>query len=273
MKRISTYHFFIILLLFLASCSVQKKAYKAPLKEEGEGFLLSKMQENESKFETFSAKALVDIINDGKTTPIKVNIRIRKDSAIWVSISAGIGLEVARILLTNDTVMYLNRLEKSYFVGNYKFVNQMIHAEVNFDIVQSLLTGNDFEWYDYHNLKASISGDQYQLESAHRRQLKKYLRSPDCNSQVIYQSMWLNAENFKIERIKIKEIKNENKRIVAEYSDFINENGQKIPSQYNITISAQKEVMIDASLLKISLDKKLTFPFKIPSKYIEIQIQ
>lgn len=273
MRRSKSIVWLIFLLFLLGSCSVQKKTYKAPLKEEGADFLLSKMQENESNFETFSAKGLAEITANGKKNDIRINIRIRKDSAIWVSISAGVGLEAARVLLTKDSVLFINRLDKTFFAGNYEFINELIHAQVDFDIVQALLTGNDFKWYDYQDLKAKVVNNQYQLESSSRRKLKKYMNKSDSVSQVIYQSMWLNAESFKIERIKIKEIKNENKKINSEYSNFKEIEGQVVPYQYNILVSASEDILIDASLTKVNLNEPLSFPFNIPSKYTEIQIK
>ncbi|NOR86282.1 MAG: DUF4292 domain-containing protein [Bacteroidales bacterium] len=272
MKR-SKILYLILLVTILASCTTQKKTYKAPLKEEGTDYLFSKMQANESQFETFSAKGLVQVSKNGKRTDLKVNIRIKKDSAIWVSVSAGVGIEAARILLTRDSVLFLNRIDKSYFAGNYTFINHLINAQVDFDIIQALITGNDFKWYDYHDLKAKVVNDQYQLESTHRRKLKKYLKDPNCDSQVIYQSMWLNPISFKIERIKIKEIKNENKKIITDYSKFKNYDDQVIPTQYNISILAQDEILIDGTLLKVSLNEVIKFPFNIPSKYEEIQMK
>jgi len=273
MKRSKFALWLSIILLFFMSCTSQRKTYRAPIKEEGEAFLISKMQENESQFNTLKAKALVQIISKGKTTDLKANIRIKKDSVIWVSISAGVGLEAARVLLTHDSVLFINRLEKTFFAGSYDFINQLINAQVDFDIIQALLTGNDFKWYDYHDLKAKVSKDQYQLESTHRRKLKKYMMASDSVNQVIYQSIWLNPETFKIERIKIKEIKNENKRINAEYSNFKVFNDQMIPTQFDITISAQEDVFIDASMIKTNLNTPISFPFNIPSKYQEIKMK
>jgi len=261
----------IVTLLLFSACTSQKKIYKTPIKEEGEDYLISMMQKNESRFNTLKSKALISLDNNGKRIDLKANIRIRQDSAIWVSISAGIGVEIARIMLTHDSVLFINRLEKTFFAGNYGFVEDMINAKVDFDIVQALLTGNDFKWYDYHDLKAKVSKDQYQLESNHRRKLKKYLKNTSDDTQVIYQSMWLNPETFKIERIKIKEIKNENKKIDAEYSKFNSFGGQLLPTQYDITISADGHVKIDATMTKIKLDEPLKYPFNIPSKYKEIK--
>lgn len=271
----SKYHIWISLavLIILASCSSQKIAYKAPLKEEGEAFLIEKMQDNESQFETYKAKGLVQLINNDKKNDLKVNIRIRKDSAIWVSISIGMGLEAARVLLTHDSVMFINRLEKTYFAGNYQFINQMINAHVDFDIVQALITGNDFKWYDYHDLKAKVVNGHYHLGSTKRRKLKQYIKSSDSVDHAVSQCMWLSPESYKIERIKIKEINNDSKKIVAKYSDFKNIDDQLLPSQYDIIISAQNDLIIDASLMKINLNKPITFPFNIPSKYKEIEVK
>ncbi len=258
--------------LLLSACSTQKNIYKAPIKEEGEEYLISKMKANESKFTTFKSRALITVVNDGRLIEMKANIRMRQDSAIWVSLTVGIGLEAARILLTKDSVLFINRLEKTFFAGNYDFVNQMINAKVDFDIIQALLTGNDFKWYDYQDLKAKVLKGQYQLESTHRRKLKKYVRNTSDDTQIIYQCMWLNSENFKIERIRIKEIKNESKKINAEYSKFKDFDGQLLPTQYDIKISADKAVEIDATLTRIKLNEALKFPFNIPSKYEEIKM-
>jgi len=256
--------------LFWTSCSSSKKAIRTPIKEEGSEYLITQMMKNQNHFETFKGKALASITSNGKTNDLKINIRIRKDSAIWVSISAGVGLEAARVMLTKDSVMFLNRIDKTFFAGNYQFINRMINAQVDFDIVQALLTGNDFKWYDYQELKASIDNQSYQLESAHRRKLKKYSKLNE-EMNVIYQSIWLNPFTFKIERIKIKEIKNNNKKIDAFYSNFKSINNQVLPMQYDITISANEDVVIDATLIKAELDDDLSFPFNIPSKYEEIK--
>jgi len=263
----------LVILIFIASsCSVQKKSYKAPIKEEGVDYLLSQMKANENHFNTFSGKAIAYVTNQGKRNELKINLRIQKDSLIWVSVSAGIGIEAARIILTRDSVLFLNRLEKTYFTGNYQFISELIHARVDFDIVQAVLTGNDFSWYDYQDLKATVSNDQYQLESAHRRKLKKHQREHEDTLQTIYQSMWLNPSSFKIEKIKIKEINKENKKIIAAYSQFKDVSEQILPMQYDITITAaQKDIIIDATFIKVVLDNKLNFPFNIPSKYTEIR--
>jgi len=260
----------ILFSLFWSSCSPVKKSIRNPLKEEGSEYLIEQMMENQNHFETFKGKALASITANGKTNDLKINIRIKKDSAIWVSISAGVGIEAARVLLTQDSVMFLNRIDNTFFAGNYQFIRKMVNAQVDFDIVQALLTGNDFKWYDYQELKASIDNQSYQLESAHRRKLKKYSKLNE-EINVIYQSIWLNPVTFKIERIKIKEIKNENKKIDAFYSNFKTIDNQVLPMQYDITISAKEDVVIDATLIKAELNEDLSFPFNIPSKYEEIK--
>ncbi len=260
----------VIAVLIASSCATSRKIIKEPLKEEGASYLIDKMQENESHFQTYSAKGVATLLADGKSNEIKLNIRIQRDSVIWVSISVGMGLEAARVVLTNDSVLYINRIEKTFFAGNYSFINQMINSRVDFDIVQAILTGNDFKWYDYQELKATVDHLQYQLESAHRRKLKRYTRQNEAE-QIIYQSLWLNPQNFKIERLKIKEIGNDNKKIEAEYGNFKAIEGQLIPFQYNIVLSAKEDVVVDAALIKATINEAVTFPFNIPSNYTEIK--
>jgi Domain of unknown function (DUF4292) len=74
----------------------------------------SKVQENAIDFKTFSAKIKTDYYNkDGKGPDLTIFVRIRKDSAIWLSINATVfSYEAFRVLVTPDSVKILNKKDK-----------------------------------------------------------------------------------------------------------------------------------------------------------------
>lgn len=238
----------------------------------GPNYVLKKMHENKSTFQWFSGKAKVDFIQGKKTTPFTAQMRIKRDSAIWISVSSGIGVEGARLLLTQDSVKYINRINKTYFIGNYRFLSNLIDTEINFFMIQALLTANDFSWYDYQNLKAKLDNRLYQLESTNRHKLKKQSKLISFDSPVYYQSLWINPTTFKIERIKIKEIGKENKRIFASYQQYKTVEEQLIPYSVDIDLVNDKEMSLEMVYYKISLGKEVSFPFSISKKYSPVEL-
>ena len=72
-----------------------KGAIKDSLKDSHSTYVFDKMKQNQFKYEWFSAKFSADYIVDGNNTSFSGNIRMQRDSVIWISLSK-IGLEGAR---------------------------------------------------------------------------------------------------------------------------------------------------------------------------------
>src|SRR5690606_27267881 len=53
-------------------------------------------------FNTFSAKAKTQLDINGDNNDCTLNIRVNRDKKIWVSITAILGIEVARAVITPD---------------------------------------------------------------------------------------------------------------------------------------------------------------------------
>ncbi len=260
----------LLLALMLGSCKTKRYIYKEPIKEEGPEYLFDQLSKNELKFESFAAKFNIDYIHDKKKTEFKGQIRILKDSVIWVSFSPALGIEMARLMITNDSVKFMNRLDKTYFIGDYEFVNDFLETNIDFDILQSFIIGNDFQFYDKTKFKASIDGMKYRLTTMERSQLKKYVRKKEKYPKVFIQTIWLNPATFKISRIMIKEIKKQNKKLEANYSDFENIHEQLFPLELKFDLTAEEKFEVFVKYSRINLNEDLKFPFRIPGKYQRI---
>ncbi len=238
----------------------------------GPSFVIKQMHKKAATFDWFIGKAKVDLIQGKKKTAFTAQLRIKSDSVIWISISSGIGIEGMRLLLTPDSVKYLNRLDKTYFVGNYEFLSKLINAKIDFAMIQALITAKDFSWYSYQNMKAKIDNGSYQVLSTNRHKLKKQSKLTIFDDPTYYQSLWVNPENFKIEHIKIKEIGKDNKKIYASYAQYKIVDEQLIPHSMKIDLVSDKGMSLDMFYYKISLNQKTRFPFSISKKYNPIQL-
>jgi len=260
----------LMLLTILAGCSTKRSVIKAPLKEEGPDYLFDKLQANQFRFQEFSARVNVGYKTNNKLFEFKGQVRIVKDSVIWITFTQDLGIEMARILVTQDSVKFMDRINKKYFVGDYLFVNNFLKTNIDFGILQGILLGNDFEYYDSVQFKAQVDGNQYHLFTGERSKLKKYVKNSSDENRIFFQSIYLNPTTFKISQIKLKELTKDSKKLTARYSDFEMIEGQLFPSSVQYELETEEPVKVEAKYSKIELNNPLTFPFKIPSNYTSL---
>ena len=265
---------FLLILTFclvFSSCRSKKALIKAPLKEYGELYLLKKMMESETNFDYFSGKCSISLSTDPtRKLDVKAQIRIKKDSIIWISLSPAFGIEVARIVVTTDSVKFINRLEKTYFEDDFSFINTHFSSTIDFDVFQAVLTGNDLAWYDDDNFRASVDNPEYRLSSTKRGKRKRYLKQNDT-TKFLVQSLWLHPESFKITRLKLKEFGDETKQLNATYSDFQKIDNQIFPSVIHFELRGAMKANVKINFTKIDLNQQLDFPFRIPDNFSEIR--
>lgn len=250
----------------LGSCSGRRHIIKEPLKEAKSTYLFEELKKNELQFDWFTAKFSIDYIYDKKLTEFRGQIRIRKDSVIWLSFSPALGIEMARLKVTNDSVFFMNRINKTYLKGDYSFINDYLQTNIDFDILQSFVIGNDFQFYENSKFRANIDNQEYKLSTMERHKLKKFVKKSDTDVKAFYQNIWLNPETFKITRVTIKEITND-KKLDAYYSDFREYDEQLFPFNIIFEIQADENVTVKVKYSRIRLNEAKSFPFGIPSKY------
>ena len=62
-----------------------------------------------------------------KAIPLNANIRMQKDSVIWISATALLGIEAVRLLITPDSFKMINRLiSEEYFTLDYNRTTRYI---------------------------------------------------------------------------------------------------------------------------------------------------
>ncbi|HEU4717495.1 MAG TPA: DUF4292 domain-containing protein [Bacteroidia bacterium] len=234
--------------------------------------LISEMRKKEFRFEWLSAKLDCEAGDDSTRFSFDVSLRMRRDSVIWMQImDPVIGIKVARILITKDSVKFVRYIgdgglpDCSYFSGDFIYLSQLLGTDVDFELMQSLLIGNSVSFYeDDEKLHSSVNENEcnYTLSTIRKRKLKKVLdqqKQPDDPLQTIS----LDPSTFKI--MKILFIDSQNRTFTAEYSDMQKEDSLSFPHHAFFNAKGtQKSASIDITYKKISLNKHFDFPFSIP---------
>lgn len=251
------------------SCSPTRKIIREPLKEHGTDFLFNNLKANELNYTYFSARFNSSFKQDKSETTLSGQLRIQRDSAIWISVSPLMGIEMIRILITNDSIYYVNRIDNTYFEGSFDHINKMINSTFDFDMLQSFLTGNDFSRYENTSFRGSIDNREYKLATTNRRRLKKFVNDTrEVNIPI--QHIWLNPESFKISRIMVKEVTSSERKAEARYTHNLID-AQLVPSSIIFDVETDaKKTSIEIVYSKVNLKDRVQFPFKIPEKYQKV---
>lgn len=93
----------------------------------------------------------------------------RTDSLIYLNLHKS-GIELARVVLTPDTVVYVNKLENEYYRGDYAFLGRVFGFPLDFQMMQALLNGRDFPHFE-SNLQVSEDEGRTILISPSRNSL------------------------------------------------------------------------------------------------------
>ena len=263
---------FTIGLLFF-SCKVQEKEnVKLKIKARSSKFLVKKLKANEFQFKTISAKASVSIIDStNKKTSFKAHLRIRKDSVIWMSIT-GIGLEIARVIITQDSVKLMNRLKKRYFIGDFKYINKIFGTDLDYQMLEALLIGNslNFNQNDRVHSRVDRKKDLYYLSTEKKRKVNKELQKEKEKIKKEAQVLWLDPISFKIKELLLSSPET-NRSLTGNYTDYKEVNTQLVPDKMHFKLKSKSSQVIEVDYSKFSSGKSLNFPFKISSKYVQIQ--
>ncbi len=202
-------------------------------------------------FNTFSGKAAAKLNIDGRVNDVTMNIRIKKGQQIWVSITAILGLEVARALITPDSIKVINRLEGSYLKKPFNYIYQFTSRQINYKTLESLLIGNAIP--ELINEQADIKANNGNVVLSGNLNDLAYTLVVGPDLRVTKTSMVNTAVSQSIQ---------------VENAGFIQTNSRIMPSQININSSVkEKKVQIDLHYIKTDFDQSLDFPFNVSGRF------
>jgi len=277
---------FVVLLFVSVGCRTTKKTLivnpqsEKPIVEEvkvkfdfkSAKVLADKMEENKFKYKLLTSKFSAETNIEGKSNGFNVSIRAKSDSVLWMSFSL-LGIEGARVLATPDTIKFIDRVNHKYLICDYQYISQMLSADVDFEMLQSILVGNNVAFYsEEEKIKSFREDNQYVLSTVRKRKLKKVINKAIEGEPVkeLVQRTYLENESYKISRNLINDFST-NRTFDAKYSNFQKVDNFLFPFSQHFEINSGKKILIDINYNKVEPETELTFPFNIPAKYESIR--
>ena len=205
-------------------------------------------------FKTFSAKIKVDIEDSkGKQPDLVAVVRIIKDSAIWVSLSASIlNIEVYRVFITKDSVVLLNKLDKEVQRRSLDYLQEVAQIPIDFNTLQNILVGNPVFYSDSIN-SYKQSGNFI---------LITYVGT------IFKNLLTLSAETKILEHIKLDDINiSRNRTADITYDNYENKSGVNFSTNRQIIITEKNKLDIRLNFKQYEFNKELSVTFNIPKNY------
>ncbi len=290
MRRLSARTFPLILSLFLFlgifSCRAPKELAVVDVKPMATGRLLKKIDQNAFDFSYLTIKRInCQFSSSESKASFRINLKAKKDDRMLVAISK-LNIPVGRVLLTPDSVIYVNYIDHNYFLDDYSFLSNFLNMDVDFNTVQAIISNNAFSYRDdprneFKTFDAFVEDGKYVLQSEKTRKISKMenkkpqkierrLKRLD-DEALILQKMFFDPFSFSLTKMEITD-KTNDRSIFMTFSDFEKINGKEYPEAVNMNFDSEEEkISMRIKMSGFSTEKISSFEIKIPEKYEEIQ--
>lgn len=267
--NIFTHRFSLLFLLLLAfllfqttSCKVksakEKHAHKttSDIEEIEESNLvfdnnLQRVFAKQLNFEWLSLRCKTSYSDNVNSQQFSSNIRIKKDSIIWLSLTGPLGIEGARLVITQDSFFLINRLNREYTARPISYLNEIVPMNTNLQMLQNLLTALPIAMQaSSKRFFQSDSFDVFQLQNKALRQI-----------------ITVHQQNYTIKEIMLADqVQKQDLRII--FGNYRNLSSQLFPFDRTIKVNRGNQKMdIELDVQRYSINEPLKFPFEVNENY------
>lgn len=248
-----------IVLFSLASCKTKQAVLAGGSAEEEKAVkeIVEGHYKNEKNFKTLLIKASVDYKDKKTKQSINAEVRIKKDETILVSVRV-LGITMAKAIITPTRVSYYEKINGTYFDGNYAALSKWLGTELDYAKVQNMLLGDAI--YDLNKCKymASLENGQHKLQSMDRSAISKMF--------------FFEGANYLLKKEYVKQAGPEPRSLEIAYPSHREYSKGVLPSAINIKAEQKDNVTLNIEYNTVTFDENLTFPYEVPDGYDQIFI-
>lgn len=216
--------------------------------------LIKQTEKVESDFKTLVGKMKIEYIEKNKSEGTTVSLRIEKDKTIWMS-----KLGLVKALITPTRVAFYNKLDNTYFDGDFTYLSNLLGTELDFQKVQNMLLGQSMFALNDKDYEIDTFDQSYQLKPKKQRDLFELF-------------LMFNPSHFKMDSQQIAQPK-ERRILQIDYLSYQKVDNLLLPSETKIfAIENEDQLVINLELKSVDLNEDVRFPFSIPSGYKKIEL-
>ena len=284
-----------LLVLGATGCSnARRLANGKPLKNQSPNAILEQYDATAMHWDWLGMKVDAEVESSERDGSFSATVRMARDSVIWVSISPALGVEVARLKLTPDSVFLISKVPNNrfHYVGDYHAISDWLDTPLGFPDFQDVLTGRPMG-LDAANDKfiSRIDGREYVLISKYKRRTKRVVGlddkdlSPDDSLTVqlsprayerlrertdeddlLIKRHWFDGLSFDPVRDVFDDLYYQ-RFVTINRNDFNTTDGGRLPGQIEVLIETPSGIFtVRLDVGRTRINKAYDFPFEVPDE-------
>lgn len=198
-------------------------------------------------------------------------VRMYRDSLMWISIRS-MSLEGMRMLMTTDSLKFVDRMNKKYYQGDYGFLNRRLNLNPDFHLLQSMLLQEMYVFNKSYgdnlsqHVKACKDSSHYCLWlNAEKNKDKVELLKPFTPSKVKQYFRFYPDSHRLFETKLLSTLTGESMQI--SYGRATEGDEMSYPSRIGLRTSGSNGIELELETLKADCCDTVKTPFKISEKY------
>jgi hypothetical protein len=285
-KPIAVIHCVVLLgfgLLF--SCKTPRKIAEVRLRPMNAVKLYKKAEDNTFDYNQFNIKKINIQYDNGKSrTSFRASVTAAKDKAVLLSITK-LNILLARVILTPDSITYINYFDRSYYKGLYEPVCNLLNFDLDFNTIQAIVSANIFSLFEdqkeLKEYKTWTENGMYVLQSEAIRKLsrmeargkthrmERLLKKMDEEISIV-QTFCFDPTLYFIRELTMEE-KDSPRKVILKFEDYEPVGIKYFPATVSMVYHSDSvNLEVQAKMSGFSVEEGEFISFKIPEKYKRI---
>lgn len=250
--------FTLFALMLLPACKTKQGAIGPEQRKMPVGQLIEKVQQAQPEFTTanVSKMSMAFDMNERKVN-VSATCKVRKDSAIHVSVQPFMGIELFKAEFNRDSVHIFDKMNNRYYAVDYAFFSKRFGVDVDFYSLQALIFGQFF------NVGAGkeVRPEKHRIVSS-----TSDLARIEYVGETMTQTTAV-SNDFKIMQVLLQG-KNNDYRLEANYDKYTVTGGVNHPQRIGIKAEGRKNAArSDISVLRVEFNTNVKLQSTNPARY------
>ena len=211
---------------------------------------------SEIGFEYLSTRTKFKYKNRDDKTKATARMRIKKDSIIWFSLTPGVGYEAARGIITQDSLILMDRLNKDAYYFSFDSLSKQFDFEFSYDLFQAVLIGY-------------LPYNQTRSDEVERNNNDIFITHEEGDLTIVNK---IDMKTGRLKNLSASTTKNDN-TLEIKYNEFRPLNEKSFANKALMILTYFKEgkkeqATVDLEHNRVKIEEEpLQFPFSVPSRY------
>ena len=271
--------FMVIAFAGVYSCRIAREIPAEAIRPLDAERILKRIERNSLDYEYLTINRInCHFSNSQMSTSFRVNLKAERDKSVLMSISK-LNIPVGRVLLTPDSVTYVNFIDRNFFVDDYTFLREFLNIYIDFQTIQAILSNNADLFFNYpgmqgpENFESTIEDGLYVLSS--QKEAWNFNKSKNImveDGQNYYKKLFVDPHSFALIKF-ITGSNYDNGNLEIGFADFMNLERKDYPGSVDIKmVSDFESTEIKIRMNGLSTDRIDDINLKIPGTYEQLKV-